>query len=339
MGLSYFDEMLRETENRPDAVVITATEGQGAGTHALVSEDRYLIREEGFPAEADLSAIRSEGGKWKSGNTVFFSERAGRQFTAVVCGCGHVGVRLITILSMAGFRVICLEDRSAFGKTALDAGADQILLGSYRENLMKVGDEGFFVIMTRGHQYDMECLETILGKEFLYAGMMGSHGRVETAGKEMIRKGIPEEKVRSIHAPIGLAIGAETPAEIAVSAAAEMIEVRSRLERSAFPQEIEKAVLSQKPVVLATITGHRGSAPRKAGTKMAVFGDGRIAGTIGGGLAENDVIRTACRMLADPNGPDFMKMELDLTGSRKEEGGLACGGITEVFLEIIRRAV
>lgn len=339
MALSYFEEMLRKTEHCPEAVLVTATEGRGAGAHALVSEEGYLLREDGFPAETDLSGIRREGGKWKSGDTVFFSERAGRQYTAVVCGCGHVGLRLIRILSMAGFRVICLEDRSAFGRAALDAGADQILCGSYRGNLMKIGEKAFYIIMTRGHQYDMECLETILRKDFLYAGMMGSHGRVAAAEKEMCRKGIPEEKIRLVHAPIGLEIGAETPAEIAVSAAAEIIKTRSCLERSAFPADLRKALLSQEEAVLATITGHRGSAPRKAGTKMVVFGDGRIAGTIGGGLAENDVIRTACRMLEDPDGPRFMNMELDLTGSRKEEGGLACGGITEVFLEIIRRNV
>src|SRR5690606_27181970 len=91
-----------------------------------------------------------------------------------------------------------------------------------------LGASSYLVLVTRGHKYDYEALRDILRRDLrlAYIGMVGSQRRVRAAFEQLIREDIPAERLATVHAPIGLDIGAETPEEIALSIAGELVRAR-----------------------------------------------------------------------------------------------------------------
>ena len=136
----------------------------------------------------------------------------------------------------------------------------------------------------------------------------------------------------------------KTPEEIAVSIAAEMIcEKQKQNGRYHFPDDIMDGILAvfgkqedgEAHAVLATIISQTGSTPRKAGARMLVYPDGSASGTIGGGSMEGAVIRRAVQVLRDPSSFEPSLLTVDLTGRYGEYADMMCGGITEIFVELI----
>ena len=205
--------------------------------------------------------------------------------------------------------------------------------------------DSWFIIVTRGHRYDTECLEAILRKPYAYVGMMGSRRRVAIVKDQLEAKGVCREALDGVHTPIGLKIGAETPEEIAVSVMAEIIQVKNagsgkdgkaeRCRTGGYSPELLDAVLDpddSREKVLATIISRKGSAPRSVGTKMLIRADGTTVDTIGGGCIESEVIRKALLMMrAEDEG--FRLCTVDMTADAAEDEGMVCGGVVEVMLE------
>ncbi|MGH2448788.1 MAG: XdhC family protein, partial [Chloroflexota bacterium] len=106
--------------------------------------------------------------------------------------------------------------------------ADQILLGPYRETIagIETDSDSYIVLVTRGHVHDQACLEHALGTAAAYIGMIGSRRRVRTVMSHLRDAGYPAERLEAVHAPVGLDIGAQTPAEIALAVMAEIVNVR-----------------------------------------------------------------------------------------------------------------
>ena len=265
-----------------------------------------------------------------------YRERVRRAPKLVICGAGHVSMPIIRLGKMLGFTVTVLEDRPKFADNARAAGADHVLCETFREGLLQIqGDsDTWFVIVTRGHRYDSECLEAILGKESAYVGMMGSRRRVAAVKDQLAQNGVDPEKLDSVHTPIGLKISAETPEEIAVSIMAEIIQIKNGRERgSGYSEELLEALTEGKrKAVLATIISRKGSAPRGVGTKMLVREDGSTVDTIGGGCVESEIIRKALLMMR-MGKPLFQVCRQDLTMEAAEDEGMVCGGVVEVMLE------
>ena len=243
---------------------------------------------------------------------------------------------IIRLGKMLGFTVTVLEDRPKFADNARAAGADHVLCETFREGLSQIkGDsDTWFVIVTRGHRYDSECLEAALGKEYAYVGMMGSRRRVAVVKDQLAQNGVDQEKLDSVHTPIGLKISAETPEEIAVSIMAEIIQIKNGREQgSGYSDELLEALTEGKQkAVLATIISRKGSAPRGVGTKMLVREDGSTVDTIGGGCVESEIIQKALLMMR-VGAPLFQVCREDLTMEAAENEGMVCGGVVEVMLE------
>ena len=147
----------------------------------------------------------------------------------LICGAGHIGLSLARFASEIGFRVTILDDRSDYAHPARFPGCD-VIAEDYAVALqsMPLGPSSHVVVVTRGHEHDSECLAAILPKETAYIGLIGSRRRIRFVLEALAQKGIPRDRLNDIFTPIGLPIGSESPEEIALTIAAEMVCVRRR---------------------------------------------------------------------------------------------------------------
>jgi xanthine dehydrogenase accessory factor len=148
--------------------------------------------------------------------------------TAVICGAGHVGRALAPVALTAGFRVVVLDDREEFADPRRFPGAS-VSLTPFDGALSRldVGEQSYVVIVTRGHVHDMEMLKQALRTSAPYVGLMASRSKRARILAALREAGFGDESIARVRSPIGLAIGAETPAELAVSIVAEMIQARA----------------------------------------------------------------------------------------------------------------
>lgn len=257
----------------------------------------------------------------------------------IIAGGGHVAKALIRLASITDFAVTVIEDREEFAELLRASGAAEVITDDYRAALEGIaeGSQNYYVCVTRGHRFDMECLRVLLNKPCAYLGMMGSKRRAASVREELLSEGYDEAKVLGIHSPVGLDIKAETPEEIAVSILAELIAVRnSALQRGSLDRrQLEVLAASgESGAALATIISKTGSAPRSVGTSMVVKGDGSITGTIGGGPAEAE-IRASCLKLLQQGTVKLNIMDLVMTKDEAEEEGMVCGGSIKVLIELV----
>jgi xanthine dehydrogenase accessory factor len=190
--------------------------GLGAGEPALLDQARQTIAQ-GMPRALTAGGAR------------VFVHVPERRPVALIAGAGHIAVPLAQVAAMCDFDVVVLDDRPSFANRERFPQASAILVGDYRDELRRFPIDGqtFIILITRGHQHDVPCLLEVLDRPAGYIGMIGSRRRVAGVFQLLVDEhGISRERLARVHSPIGLAIGAETPAEIAVSIMAEVIQVR-----------------------------------------------------------------------------------------------------------------
>lgn len=240
----------------------------------------------------------------------------------ILCGGGHVSLELAHIAARLEFEVVVIDDRPEFANDARFPMVHQVLCMPFEEALDQLGsrDTDFYAILTRGHAFDKECLAHVLRGQYAYVGMIGSRTKVAAVYKALREEGFSQEILDGVHSPIGLSIGGQTPAEIAVSIAAQLVQVRAQRGPGAVrpPQE---------PGMLCTIVEKHGSAPRGVGTWMLVRPDGTCAGTIGGGQVEYQAKLHAQELWA--SGSQGETVEYDLSHAAAELG-MVCGGRVKV---------
>lgn len=324
-------------------IVFTLLEGECLGEKAL-SVDGNVIWESsknGFFSRHKEALLNCAGsGIMEIDDCKVFCDIQGGETQIVVCGGGHVSMPVIQIGVMLGCRVTVLEDRPQFADNARKEGADIVICDSFERGLERIegSADTYFVIVTRGHRYDTVCLEQITKKEHAYIGMIGSRRRVALVKETLIEKGCDRAVLERVYSPIGLDIGARTPAEIGVAIMAEIIEVKNKKKRTGgYSRDILRAILDKEHIaekmVLATIVSRHGSAPQGVGVKMLVFPDGKCVGTIGGGCMEAEVLRKALLMLRSEERA-FELCRVNLTGAEAEDEGMVCGGVVDVMLEM-----
>ncbi len=163
-----------------------------------------------------------------AGTIEVFVEVQRRPPTLIIVGAGHVALPLAQLGKIVDFEVVVLDDRPRYANKDRFPMADQVLAQPFRETLRNwpINNDTYIVLVTRGHSHDVECLLEVLDSPARYIGMIGSKRRVravfELLGRE---QGIDPAKFDRVYAPIGLDIGAEGPAEIAVGIMAEIIKV------------------------------------------------------------------------------------------------------------------
>lgn len=274
----------------------------------------------------------------------------------IILGGGHIALPLAAAGQLLGYHVTVVDDRPEFISAERVPAADRGVFCSFDhiEEHLDFGPRSSVVIVTRGHLHDLDCLLKVIKHPVAYIGMIGSRRKVNMIKEELLEQGFDRQLIDSVHMPVGLDIGAQTPEEIAVSIAAELIKARRggsalSLKEGSLPgekrlntgemakaadldilQKAVKAACGNVPAAMATIVGTKGSTPRKAGARMLVYGDGRICGTIGGGCGESEVRMQALNVIYSGT-PNVHRVAL--TADIAAQEGMACGGSMEVFVE------
>jgi xanthine dehydrogenase accessory factor len=219
---------------------VVALDGPSAGQRLIVSSERAagtlggaeLDKRAVTIARAALGAGRAATHEIEVGGSAFrvYVEPHRPPGELVIVGAGHIARPLARMGAMLGFRVVVLDDRPGFATPERFPDADLLLNADFTDPFRDapLSERSHLVLVTRGHLHDFEILRRVMlgGAEPAYIGMVGSQRRVRAALEQLAREGISPARLRSIHAPVGLDIGAETPEEIAVAIAAELVLVR-----------------------------------------------------------------------------------------------------------------
>ena len=153
----------------------------------------------------------------------------------ILFGGGHCSLALCPLLTTIGFRVTVVDDRPELITPRRFPTADRVLccdLEALPPDL-SIGKEDYVVVMTNGHSHDIAVQRQVLAGECAYIGVIGSRAKIASVNQRLREAGIREEAIAGVHTPIGMAIKAVTPEEIAVSIAGEMILVRANRREAA----------------------------------------------------------------------------------------------------------
>jgi xanthine dehydrogenase accessory factor len=242
------------------ATVTAAPDPACIGRHAVVWLDAEPLGDLGLgEIEAQALAGAQDVLRGRVHNTLSYATTAGqvklfvevqhRPPELLIVGAGHVAQPLAELGKLCDFTVTVLDDRPQFANRQRFPQAGEVLALPLRETMRqwaaagRLGLDSYIVLVTRGHQHDIDCLLELLDTPLGYIGMIGSQRRVRTVFDLLsVEMGIPAEKFDRVYAPIGIAIGARTPAEIAVCIMAEIINVqRGGPARSISDERREKA--------------------------------------------------------------------------------------------------
>lgn len=145
-----------------------------------------------------------------------------------IFGAGHVSQFVSRIAAMIEFSVVVIDDREDFANRERFPEAERVIAQDFTKVFDELSFHGneYVVILTRGHKHDALVLEHVMKRPTRYVGMIGSRRKTKMVMDYMREKGFEEKILSTVHAPVGLDINAETPQEIAVSIAAELIKIR-----------------------------------------------------------------------------------------------------------------
>ena len=213
-------------------------DGKAASTGA-----KLFIREDGTTegtlgdTALDRDAVRTSRELMVHGRNDYVTAENGAEYfleayttppQLVVCGGGHVSKAIAPLAKTLGFRVFITDDREEFSNAERFPEADMLLAEKPEDALpqLPINPNTFIIVATRGHRYDNVALEAAARTPARYVGLMGSKRKTILIYEDLIRSGIPIERIKEIRSPVGLDMHARTPNEIAVSIMAEVLMFR-----------------------------------------------------------------------------------------------------------------
>lgn len=200
--------------------VVAATTDDAAFHRAVIAEGVVRLKEE----KSKLVTVERPSGR----ADVFFEVMPAPP-KLIVIGAGHIAVPLVKMARVLDYYTVVIDDRILFANRDRFPDADEVIVGDMAETVkgLEINPSTYIVLITRGHKYDEPCLREIIHSEAKYIGMIGSKRRVKACFQRFRdEEKIAEEVIQRVYAPIGLDIGTETPAEIALAILGEIVKVR-----------------------------------------------------------------------------------------------------------------
>ena len=182
MELFEFYKKIEEYQNQKNNILATVLEGENSGSRYFFSKgDLITVYGDGAIPDEQLKEIAQaqQSRITEADGQKVLVEALKQPAHLVICGAGHVSQQVILLAAKVGFHVTVLEDRPSFAGEARRMGADRVICDSFEHGLDQIPDreDTYFLVVTRGHRYDKECLDIILKKPHCYVGMMASRGR------------------------------------------------------------------------------------------------------------------------------------------------------------------
>jgi xanthine dehydrogenase accessory factor len=176
----------------------------------------------------DLTGTGREAWMICGGKMDIFIEPIQSLETLFLFGAGHIANSTAVIAKMLGFQVVVIDPRADYNNEDNFPTADSLVVEEFENafSTLPVDENSYIVIYTPGHVSDEKSLEFAINTSARYVGMIGSKKKVNEIKNRLLEKGISEQQIKRVHAPIGIDIAAETPEEIAISILAEIIKVR-----------------------------------------------------------------------------------------------------------------
>ena len=239
----------------------------------------------------------------------------------ILCGGGHVSREVAAFAHRLDFAVTVIDDRPEAVTRDRFPTVEKQICDTYENLNQYLEENACYVVVTPDHKADLQCVSTILPTRYRYLGMIGSRKKVASTVENLKNAGFSQEKISSIFAPIGLPIGAVTPAEIALSIMGQIIQEKNKTHAAS----ADKALLEEKePGTLCVIIEKHGSAPRGVGSMMFV-GQDTVLGSIGGGEPEYLAICHA------KEHPGISVREYTLNNTAANGLDMICGGRIRVL--------
>lgn len=257
--------------------------------------------------EQDVTAIRAE----------WFAP----QPRLIICGGGHVAKEVAAMAAHLDFHTRIIDDRADLMIPERFPTTEEVICDRYANIEQYLEPGAYYVVVTPDHKEDYRCVCAILNTHYAYLGMIGSRRKVATFKEKLQEDGFTQAQISSIFAPIGLPIGAVTPAEIAISILAQIIQEKNKTHAASADRSLLEA---KEPGVLCIITGKQGSSPRGVGSMMFV-GKDRVLGSIGGGESEYLAIAHARETT------EITTREYRLNNRRADGLDMVCGGTIQVL--------
>ncbi|MGD9978403.1 MAG: XdhC family protein [Bacteroidales bacterium] len=209
-------------DNRTTINGIIKMLNEGGNGILVVNRDGFRFETAKISPDKGTATFLQNSDGWQ------YSECLGFKETVYIFGAGHISLPLSQILGLLDFRVEVFDNRKELSTFEANTFTHRKRIVDYNDvgNLVPEDGNSYVVIMTFGHKFDEVVLRQFLPKKLKYLGMIGSKSKVKTIFGELMNGGFTRDQVEKICSPIGLSIGSNTPAEIAVSIAAEIIQKR-----------------------------------------------------------------------------------------------------------------
>jgi xanthine dehydrogenase accessory factor len=205
-----------------DGTCIGSVGGGAVEREVLCRLQRML---EGGDADAEVVeyALGAELGMCCGGRVEVFVERMIAPPEVLIVGAGHVGLATVRVLKTLGYRITVVDSREAWSERA-EGESVRVIYGEPSEARAHLTAQTAVLVMTHDHGLDQDAIEWALREGFPFVGGIGSRAKAARTRQRLVAKGFAEAEIARVRMPLGLAIGARSPAEIAVAVAAELIQ-------------------------------------------------------------------------------------------------------------------
>lgn len=203
--------------------------GGGRNEKAAIAECLKAIANK-KPATVTYNYFGREGESVCGGQMKVFIEPVTPKIDFIICGGGHIGLPLSLIGKMLNFKVTIIDSRKEYANKKRFPHADRIMVGEHAKELSKISinPNTYIAIVTHGNEHDFECLKVVVKSNAGYIGVISSKPKRVKFFSRLKEAGITQKYLKNIRIPMGIDIGAQTPTEIAISIAAEIVALKDR---------------------------------------------------------------------------------------------------------------